>query len=127
MIHPLVRELYKQVIHVGRDYPGGLDYVRRTWKKALQNPQNCPSCYSYSGNGFDGNGNDSSDPVAIRSAAELSSSPTPANERSKECEKEIRLAVARGRHMVREMVGVVQLKKYRSMKKRYDKGDDDDG
>lgn len=86
-MHPLVRDLYKRVIYVGRDYPLGMDYVRNTWKDALRNPQNCPSCYS--------------DP----------SSP--------QCEKEIRIAVGKGRHMVREMVGIIQLKKYRTMKQRY--------
>lgn len=35
------------------------------------------------------------------------------------CEKELKKAVARGRHMVREMIGVIQLKKYRTMKARY--------
>ena len=26
-MHPLVRDLYKRVLAVGRDYPGGLDVV----------------------------------------------------------------------------------------------------
>ena len=32
---------------------------------------------------------------------------------------EIKRAIAYGRYMVKEMIGVVQLKKYRTMKKRY--------
>jgi len=88
-MHPLVRDLYKRAIYVGKDYPLGLDYVRRTWKEALRNPDNCPACY-----------------VA-------------ADPSSHECEKEIRIAVGKGRHMVREMVGIIQLKKYRTMKQRY--------
>lgn len=36
------------------------------------------------------------------------------------CEKELRKAVGRGRFMVREMIGVIQLKKYRTLKRRYD-------
>jgi hypothetical protein len=90
-MHPLVRDLYKRVIYVGRDYPLGIDYVRRTWKEALQNPENCPACYT--------------EPNSL------------------ECEKEIRIAVGKGRHMVREMIGIIQLKKYRAMKQRY--GDSD--
>ena len=90
-MHPLVRDLYKRVIHVGREYPAGLDYVRVVWKKSLKNQNNCPSCFA--------------DPT------------------SDECEREIRKAVAVGRRMVGEMVGVTQLKKYRAMKQRYDGSD----
>jgi hypothetical protein len=89
MMHPLVRDLYKRVLMVGRDYPAGLDYVKVTWKKAFRNPENVPSW----------NLN------------------TPLQ--SKACQQELNKAVARGRHMVREMEGVIQLKKYRAMKKRY--------
>jgi predicted RNA-binding protein YlxR (DUF448 family) len=42
---------------------------------------------------------------------------------SRECERELRKAVGRGRFMVREMAGVIQLKKYRTLKKRYDDKD----
>lgn len=90
-MHPLVRDLYKRVIHVGREYPAGLDYVRVVWKKSLKNQNNCPSCFV--------------DP------------------KSDECEREVRKAVAVGRRMVAEMVGVTQLKKYRAMKQRYDSND----
>lgn len=86
-MHPLVRDLYKRAIFVGRDYPLGLEYVKKAWKEALRNPQNCPSCYS--------------------------------NFSSRECEHELRIAVGKGRHMVREMIGIIQLKKYRVLKKRY--------
>ncbi|KAL7517312.1 hypothetical protein ACHAWX_002243 [Stephanocyclus meneghinianus] len=42
-MHPLVRDLYKRAIIVGRDYPhpDGVEYVRRKWKEALRNPENC--------------------------------------------------------------------------------------
>ncbi len=96
-MHPLVRDLYKRALVVGRDYPLGMDYVRRTWKKALRNPDNCPSCYSLKEN-----------TVSFE---------------TRECEKEMRKAVARGRFMVREMIGVIQLKKYRTLKRRYDNTD----
>lgn len=39
---------------------------------------------------------------------------------SPECDEEIMKAVGKGRFMIREMIGVVQIKKYRTMKKRYD-------
>ena len=96
-MHPLVRDLYKRVLHVGHDYPLGLEYVRRTWKKGLRNVDNCPSCYSV----YDGN--------------------NVPNLTSPNCEKELHKAVAKGRYMVREMIGIIQLKKYRAMKQRYDK------
>jgi hypothetical protein len=92
-MHPLVRDLYKRALYVGRDYPLGLNYVRQAWKKALRNPENCPSCYS--------------------------------NPSSRECEHELRIAVGKGRHMVREMIGIIQLKKYRAMKQRYGAKDDE--
>jgi hypothetical protein len=92
-MHPLVRDLYKRALHVGQDYPHpeGMAYVRRIWKAAIQNEKNCPACYPIS----------------------TSRLHTP------ECQKELKQAVARGRHMVREMIGVIQLKKYRTMKARY--------
>jgi hypothetical protein len=76
-MHPLVRDLYKRFLLVGRDYPGGLDLVRRKAKEGL------------------------------RTNAHLTD------------EVEIKRAVARGRWMVRELQGVIKLKKYREMKKRY--------
>jgi hypothetical protein len=42
------------------------------------------------------------------------------NSSSPECERELRKAVGKGRYMIREMMGVIQLKKYRTMKRRYD-------
>lgn len=88
-MHPLVRDLYKRAILVGRDYPHpeGLEYVRRTWKAALRNQINCPS--------------------------------SPIDERV------LRKAVGKGRFMIREMEGVIQLKKYRTLRKRYGDGYDE--
>ena len=105
IMHPLVRDLYKRAIIAGRDYPhpDGLDYVRRTWKAALRDSKNCPSCYRSSG---------------------TSDSPKPNCLADPKCEKEVRLAVGRGRKMVNEMVGVIQLKKYRTMRRRYGDGND---
>ena len=76
-MNPRVRDLYKRILVVGKDYPGGLEFVRRKAKPWFS--QN----------------------------ASLTD------------EIEIKRAVAVGRHMVREMVAVIHLKKYRSMKKRY--------
>ena len=112
-MHPLVRDLYKRVLLVGHDYPHpqGLSYVKQTWKKALRNPENCPSCYY--------NSQDDAVPTKISNSSSNLSSPS-------SCEKEIHKAVARGRYMVREMIGVIQLKKYRTLKKRYDTSTDND-
>jgi hypothetical protein len=99
-MHPLVRDLYKRVLHVGRDYPTGLAHVKEIWKKALRNPDNCPHCY-----GVD---------------AKLQ------DESQQACEEEILRAVHKGRFMVKEMVGVIKLKKYRAMKQRYETNPDEE-
>ncbi len=101
-MHPLVRNLYKQVLVIGKDYPHpeGIEYVRRKWKEAIRNTKNWPLNH------------------AALSSSSLENVPPFT---SAELEKEIRLAVGKGRHMVKEMIGIIQLKKYREMKKRYDK------
>ncbi len=78
---------------IGKDYPhpDGLDYVRRKWKEALRDPQNCQL--------IPNNNND----VNI----------------DKENERIIRKAVGKGRYVIREMEGTIQLKKYRTMRRRY--------
>lgn len=100
-MHPLVYDLYKRVIIVGRDYPhpGGLSYVREAWKKALK---------SYK-------------PPEIDSKSTIHSEESLQQLR----EKELLKAIAKGRFMVREMIGVIQIKKYREMKARYDTSDKD--
>ncbi|GMH78657.1 hypothetical protein TrVE_jg9145 [Triparma verrucosa] len=93
-IHPLVRDLYKRALTIGSDYPLGLPYVRKTWKSALKSPTS---------KGFMGN-----------------NLPKPFYVPGKGYdEKLIMAAVARGRYFLKEMVGVIQLKKYRALKERY--------
>jgi len=87
IIHPLVRDLYKRALVAAKDYPVPFEKTKALWKKAIQNPDNCPSCYD--------------------------------SENRDRCEKEIKRAVAKGRAMEREMIGIIRLKKYRAMKKRY--------
>mmetsp|Transcript_15635 Transcript_15635/g.33864 ORF Transcript_15635/g.33864 Transcript_15635/m.33864 type:complete len:117 (+) Transcript_15635:96-446(+) len=95
-MHPLVRDLYKRAIIVGKDYPhpDGIEYVRRKWKEALRNPDNC----------------------------ELIGGASP--DIAKENERILRKAVGRGRYVIREMEGTIQLKKYRTMRRRYGEGVD---
>ena len=76
-MHPLVRDLYKRFIHVGKDYPSGLSFVRAKAKE-----------------GFFANA-------------------------SIEHDAEILHAVNQGRWWVKEIVGVIQFKKYRAMRQRY--------
>jgi hypothetical protein len=78
-MHPLVRDLYKRFLIVGKDYPGGLEVVRRRAK------------------------------IAFFEKSDLTK------------EVDIKKAVARGRYMVRELIGITQLKKYRMVKTRYEK------
>jgi hypothetical protein len=101
-MHPLVRDLYKRVVWIGRDYPTGWSHVQSVWKSALRNPANCPSWYP---------------DIHMTDA-------TPNSKRNDE--EELLRAVQRGRLAVKEMIGVVQLKKYRSMKQRYESDDDHD-
>ena len=76
-MHPLVRNLYRRILTVGRDYPTGLDAVReRAKREFLKNAH-------------------------------------------VEDDLELRRCIAYGRYMVKEMIGVIQLKKYRSMRQRY--------
>lgn len=76
-MHPLVRDLYKRVLVVGRDYPTGLEHVKKIWKPAFFHNKHLHD------------------------------------------EEDILRAVHKGRQMVKEMQGVIQLKKYRSIKARY--------
>ena len=100
-MHPLVRDLYKRAIIVGGDYPhpDGLNYVRKKWKKAFRDYQ-YPSDRCKFG---PGKGTQVGRPRSVET----------------ENEKDLLKAVARGRYMVREMIGVIRLKKYRTMKQRY--------
>jgi hypothetical protein len=75
-MHPLVRNLYKRFVVVGKDYPLGWPYVRGHVHKAFE--QN----------------------------------------RHLESEEDIKMAVYKGRRMVKEMIGIIQLKKYRTLRKR---------
>lgn len=72
-----MRNLYRRIITVGRDYPAGLDYVRKRAK------------------------------AEFAKRSEITD------------EIELKRAVNYGRYMVKEMIGVIQLKKYRSIKSRY--------
>ncbi|KAG7339137.1 hypothetical protein IV203_020081 [Nitzschia inconspicua] len=137
MIHPLVRDLYKRALVVGRDYPLGLPYVRKQWKRAIRNVDNTPSCYqqqqqqqqqhqSQSGPQHSQHPNTTitTRPTERRRNqshhSSVSSSSSSSSYFSVQCEREIRKAVGKGRFMIREMIGVIQLKKYRTMHRRYD-------
>lgn len=76
-MHPFVRDLYKKIITVGRDYPTGLAHVRKKAKEMILKHRHAEGA-------------------------------------------ELKRAVHYGRYMLREMIGVVQLKKYRTLKKRYE-------
>jgi Complex 1 protein (LYR family) len=82
-MHPLVRDLYKRVLTVGKDYPMGLDYVRMKAKDAF------------------------------RANAGLTD------------EVEVKRAVNRGRWRVKEMIAVIQLRKYRQINKSYNANEDE--
>ena len=76
-MHPLVRDLYKKLLSVGRDYPLGLAEVRRMAKEKFRKNKDLTG-------------------------------------------EDLKRAVHYGRYMLKEMIGVVQLKKFRTLKQRYD-------
>ena len=94
----MVRDLYKRAILVGRDYPHprGLNYVREQWKRAISETSV------------------SSELETIPIRQEVNS--------AVRREKEMRKLVGKGRYAIREMIGVIQLKKYRTMRRRYNGG-----
>ena len=118
-MHPLARDLYKRVLHAGKDYPTGLAHVKHVWKAAMRNPRNCPACYTLASDECSDSDHGLSRRKAKNNVVLKTENPYRPGVGSPDCEREIRAAVARGRHRVKEMVGVSQLKKYRSMLKRY--------
>lgn len=83
-MHRLVRDLYRRVLVVGRDFPHpeGMAYVRRRAKQMFRENEGLTS------------------------------------------EEDIKRAVARGRwYLDNEVVGVIKLKKYRTMRERYSKNE----
>jgi len=84
-MNPRVRDLYKRFLLVGRDYPQGLDYVRKEVK------------------------------AAFRRSAHIST------------DREINAAVNKGRYMVREMIALIQLKKYRTLRSAYQQPEESSG
>ena len=129
LIHPLVRELYKQALFVGLDYPLGIQKVRELWKEAIRNPIHCPSCYNttaISTNSTTTTASSAPDTMNTKNNTRNPRSFSFSSSSSEQCEKEIRKAVGYGRRMIREMVGVIQFKKYRSMKQRYTRNNNND-
>lgn len=110
-IHPLVRDLYKRALLVGKDYPhpDGMSYVRSQWKHAIRNKDNIPSYYKKV--------------AKSTSCSSSAASAADASETAKIKETEMLKAIGKGRYMIREMMGVIQLKKYRTLKKRYNTTD----
>jgi hypothetical protein len=98
-MHPLVRDLYKRATTVGRDYPH---------PRGIEYVREVWKKALHDEKNFPAVKIKESDPVRY--------------------EKEMRKAVGRGRYAIREMIGVIQLKKYRTMRRRYGGGQlDPDG
>lgn len=77
-MHPKVRDLYKRLVFVGRDYPLGLEWVRRKAKLWFR------------------------------------------QHRAVSDDLEILKLVKTGRHWVREMEHIIQMRKMRTLKRNYD-------
>ena len=111
VIHPLVRDLYKRVLMVSKDYPSNdHQHVKSLWKTALRNPDNCPSWYTRT---------EVSTHQRNTSHDSNTTTTTTNNHRHRNDIDELLHAVHRGRQMVQEMMGIIQLHKYRTMKQRY--------
>jgi len=110
-MHPLVRDLYKRALLVGTDYPHprGLEYVREQWKRGLRETIIPTSSTS-------------SAAAAAAAGGGTQRGTVDDEEQKKQQGREIQKAVGRGRYAIREMVGVIQLKKYRTMRRRYGEG-----
>jgi hypothetical protein len=114
MIHPLVRDLYKRVVIVSKDYPStDSQHIKQLWKTAIRNPDNCPSWYHYNNHNDDDvhYDDDIHDDATRTKEININNNDNDVNE--------LYHAVHRGRQMVKEMIGIVQLHKYRTMKQRY--------
>ena len=111
MIHPLVRDLYKRVIIVSRDYPTtDVQHIKQLWKTAIRNPDNCPTWYN----------NDQF--TGTTTGTNVTKDALEEEETNMD---ELFHAVHRGRQMVKEMIGIIQLHKYRCMKQRYNNNSGD--
>jgi hypothetical protein len=112
-MHPLVRDLYKRVLVVGRDYPNvEFQRVKDIWKAALRNPENCPSWYR-----------DEEEEAQVDLPSHQRWNEIPEQPTEEKDIDELYFAIHRGRQAVKEMIGIIQLRKYRTLKKRYN----DDG
>ena len=116
MIHPFVRDLYKRVVIVSKDYPTtDHQHIKHLWKTAIRNPDNCPSWYNTKTNVDTTIGTNANNAVSSNVTSTSTESVNDLNE--------LHHAVHRGRQMVKEMIGIVQLHKYRTMKQRYNNND----
>mmetsp|Transcript_7516 Transcript_7516/g.10375 ORF Transcript_7516/g.10375 Transcript_7516/m.10375 type:complete len:94 (-) Transcript_7516:188-469(-) len=92
-MRPIVRDLYKRFLIVGRHYPEGLGYIRDKVKKAFF---------------------DNAD-ILYRKESTATPRGLDANE------LEFKKAISKGRFWVREIEAISKMHKYRAMKNRYDK------
>jgi hypothetical protein len=110
MMHPLVRDLYKRILVVSKDYPNSdYNHMKQLWKTALRDPINCPSWYQNTTASKSTNNNIEQNQA--NNSTDITSNVNDIDE--------LYHAVHRGRLMVKEMIGIIQLNKYRRMKQQY--------
>lgn len=115
---PRVRDLYRRFLFVGRDYPLGLRYVRDTVKRAFKDTHIPPAVTaqpSMSSARIPSGAGPASSPAPAPSSVPASASSPAALSR----DAALHRAVTKGRYMVREMEALIQLKKYRQLRKAY--------
>ncbi|KAG5177309.1 hypothetical protein JKP88DRAFT_281998 [Tribonema minus] len=93
-MRPQVRDLYKRFLIVGVDYPHpeGMAFVRRKVKEAFR--ENAHLTHE-------------------------ATSQTLTHVHNSESQADVNRAVGRGRRVCKDIVGFIQLKKYRAMRERY--------
>ena len=119
-----VRNLYKRVLLAGRDYPLGLDYVRQKAKaefaKRAHIRDDVEARAIPSARRTEAPWHAPTVPPSSRHGARLHRADP--RVRARRACSQLKRAVHYGRYMVKEMIGVIGLKKYRTLKARYSDG-----
>jgi len=99
MMHPFVRELYRQLLHAGSSHPEGKAFVRDRAKAAFFAEKNLAV------------------PPIVQSRNRITSIRT-SYEDSNEYDAFMK-AIYKGRWWVKELAGIIQLHKYRYLRRRF--------
>ena len=114
-----VRNLYKRIIITGRDYPAGLDYVRQKAKAEFAKRAHIRDDVEARATPLARHSARAAQHVGALWQAYFRHRASRADPPACAACPQLKRAVHYGRWMVKEMIGVIGLKKYRTMKARY--------